>query len=71
MNIALCTDDRYANHCAICITSILENNKLEDCHIYVMTEGLLDENLKKFHYLEKYYKKPVEVKVIEIGRAHV
>lgn len=65
MNIALCTDDRYANHCAICITSILENNKLEDCHIYVMTEGLLDENLKKFHYLEKYYKKPVEVKVID------
>ena len=65
MNIALCTDDRYANHCAICITSILENNKLEDCHIYVMTEGLSDENLKKFHYLEKYYKKPVEVKVID------
>lgn len=65
MNIALCTDDRYANHCAICITSILENNKLEDCHIYVMTEGLLDENIKKFHYLEEYYKKPVEVKVID------
>ena len=39
MNIALCTDDRYASHAAICVTSILENNKDEICHIYILTEG--------------------------------
>ena len=48
MNIALCTDDNYASHCAICITSILENNKHTKCHIYVLTGGLNKENQERF-----------------------
>ena len=48
MNIALCTDDNYANHCAICITSILEHNENIKCHIYVLTGGLNKENQERF-----------------------
>ena len=40
MNIVLCTDDRYASHATICVTSILENNKGENCYIYILTEDL-------------------------------
>lgn len=64
MNIALCTDDNYANHCAICITSILENNKDSDCHIYVITEGLTQENSDKFTYLSNYYRRSIEIVTI-------
>ena len=65
MNIALCTDDNYANHCAVCVTSILENNKSEECHIYVLTEGLTEENVNKFKYLEDYYHQKIDVKNME------
>ena len=67
MNIALCTDDNYANHCAVCITSIFENNKDEDCHIYVLTGGLTEENNKKFSYLADFYHQKVEVKVMDVS----
>ena len=54
INIALCTDDRYASHAAICITSILENNKDENCHIYILTESLNAINTAKFSQLRFY-----------------
>lgn len=67
MNIALCTDDNYANHCAICITSILENNKDEDCHVYVLTGGLTAENNQKFSYLADFYHQKVDVMVMDVS----
>ena len=67
MNIALCTDDNYANYCAVCITSILENNKDADCHIYVMTSGLTAENTAKFSFLNDYYHQKIEVKVTDVS----
>ena len=67
MNIALCTDDNYANYCAVCITSILENNKDADCHIYVMTSGLTAENTAKFSFLNDYYHQKLEVKVTDVS----
>lgn len=63
MNIALCTDDNYASHCAICITSILENNKHTKCHIYVLTGGLNKENQERFRKLGNIYNQPVDVVV--------
>lgn len=67
MNIALCTDDNYANHCAVCITSIFENNKDEDCHVYVLTGGLTAENNMKFSYLADCYHQKVDVKVMDVS----
>lgn len=68
MNIALCTDDNYANHCAICVTSILENNKDNQCHIYILTNGLTESNEKKFEELSKYYKQNIEIKTLDMYR---
>ncbi len=67
LNIALCTDDNYASHCAICISSILENNKNEDCHVYVLTDGLNKENEEKFRQLSKHYSQRVDIKTLNIS----
>lgn len=64
INIALCTDDRYASHAAICVTSILENNKGENCHIYILTEGLNAINIAKFSQLSSIYKQPIDIKIL-------
>ena len=68
MNIALCTDDRYANHCAICVTSILENNRNESCQIYILTEGLSEDNCRKFDFLSQYYHQEIIIEIIDIER---
>lgn len=67
INVALCTDDNYANHCAVCIVSILENNQDADCSIYVLTVGLSVENMAKFQYLGTVYRQKIEVKVLDMA----
>lgn len=68
LNIALCTDDNYASHCAICVTSVLENNKSEDCHIHILTDGLTEENRERFRMLSQSYSQCVEVQKLDISR---
>lgn len=64
MNIALCTDDKYAKYCMVTIISVLESNSKENCTIYVLTDYLNDTNRDLFVYLSNYYKQPI--KIIEI-----
>lgn len=45
MNIVCATDDNFVQHCCIMLVSLLINNK--DVSIYVLTEGLKPENIKK------------------------
>ena len=61
INVALCTDNNYASHCAICVTSILENNKKSDCCVYIITDGLSEENTSRFKQLSNVYAKPIRV----------
>lgn len=61
MNITLCTDDNYASHCAICVASILENNKESDCCVYIITDGLNETNSLRFQRLSEAYNKPIKV----------
>ena len=42
MNIVCATDDNFVQHCCIMLVSLLCNNK--DVDIYIMTEGLKEEN---------------------------
>ncbi len=42
MNIVCATDDNFVQHCCIMLVSLLCNNK--DVDIYILTEGLTDEN---------------------------
>ena len=65
LHIALCTDDNYANHCAIGVTSILENNKNDTCHIYILTVGLTEKNRNRFKYLADFYHKEIDVVTVD------
>lgn len=61
MNIALCADEKYAFPCGVCVTSILENNKNEECNIYILTEGLKHETIEKFQNLGNIYNQKVTI----------
>lgn len=61
INVALCTDDNYASHCAICVCSILENHKDCSCHIYILTTELNVANRNRFEQLSKVYNQQVEI----------
>lgn len=65
MNIAFCTDERYSFPCGVSITSIFENNKEEECKIYILTDGLEPETIEKFKRLEEEYRQKIEI--INIG----
>ena len=65
MNIALCTDEKYSFPCGVCITSILENNKEEECNIYILTEGLEPQTIEKFRSLERKYNQRIIIKRVD------
>lgn len=45
MNIVCSTDDNFVQHCCIMLTSVLKHN--DNIVVYLLTEGLKDDNLKK------------------------
>ena len=59
--IGLCTDNRYAMPCGVCVTSLLENNKDEEITVYVLEKELTDENRKKFDRLAADYGQKIEL----------
>lgn len=61
MNIALATDNNFVHPCAVCITSVLENHKEIECHIYVLTEGLNKDNENIFLRLASIYNQKIEI----------
>lgn len=68
MNIALCTDENFVIPCLTCITSILENNKDDECHVFVLTEGLTEYSVEKFKKLSVCYSQAIDVRTIETDR---
>lgn len=68
MNIALCTDENFSIPALVSITSIFENNKDGDCHVYVLTDGLSEKAREKFAKLSKVYNKPIDVLTIDKHR---
>ena len=66
MNIALCTDENFTIPALVCITSIFENNKeMEDCHVYVLTDGISDSAREKFKRLSALYDRYIYIKTID------
>lgn len=65
MNIALCTDQKFAIPCLVCIISILENNKEDSIHIYVLEDGLNEKTKAKFRKLSDLYHCPIELLQID------
>lgn len=68
MNIALCTDENFSIPALVCITSIFENNRGEECHIYILTDGLSDKANAKFSLLAQIYNQSIEVMTIDKHR---
>ena len=68
MNIALCTDENFSIPALICLTSIFENNKDEDCHAFVLTDGISEKTKYKFNKLSDVYQKPIDVITIDRHR---
>lgn len=68
MNIALCTDENFSVPALVCITSIFENNKGDECHIYILTDGLSDKTIDKFQKLGDIYKQQISVMFINKHR---
>ena len=66
MNIALCTDEKFSIPALVCITSIFENNKDEESHVYVLTDGLSENARNKFSKLSEEYDHRIEI--IDIDR---
>ena len=65
INIALCTDENFTIPALVCITSIFENNKDEDCHIFVLTDGISDYARGKFKKLAAEYCRCIDIKTID------
>lgn len=65
MNIVLCADENYAMACGICITSILENNRGNHCHIYVLTDGFSEKTVSLFNQMQTQYAQEISIKKID------
>ncbi len=68
LNFALCTDENFVVPSLVCITSIFENNIDEECHVYVLTEGLSKAAYLKFEELATIYSQRIIVKTINSNR---
>lgn len=64
LNFALCTDENFVIPSLVCITSIFENNIDEECHVYILTEGLSKTAYLKFEELATIYSQSIIVKTI-------
>lgn len=64
MVIVLASDNRYVQHCAVVITSIIENNINEDVVFYILTEGIDENNKEKLHSVEKKYGKTIFIRIV-------
>ncbi len=68
MNIALCTDENFTIPALVCITSIFENNKDAECHVYVLTDGISDKAREKFCRLATVYERKIDILTIDRHR---
>lgn len=66
INVVCTIDERYAQHCAVMLSSLFINNIKEVFHIYVITDGFKNNNLSK---LQKFLdKNKQQYSIIEIKK---
>ena len=64
MNFAISLDNNYVMPCLALITSIFENNRQNGCRVYLLTDGLTEDNISKFDRLASIYNQQIIVKKI-------
>lgn len=65
MNILCATDNAYVPFCGIMLTSLFENNKEDDCNIYILTEGLISQNIEMLNALADVYHQTIHIVQID------
>lgn len=65
MDIAISLDNNYVMPSLALATSIFENNRQHDCRIYLLTDGLAENNVEKFNRLAANYGQQVIIKTIQ------
>lgn len=63
MVILLASDDRFVQHCAVTMTSVMENNK--DVTFYLFTQGLIESNVTLLNDLVGKYGCKLHICVID------
>lgn len=61
MNIALCADDNYTLPCIVTIISIFENNKGENCQVYILTNSLKVQNSNLYKQVADMYNQNIQI----------
>ena len=69
VNILCCTDDNYAPYYGIMLTSLLENAKGADIHIYILTASLKDTTESMYLTLARQY--GAAIKIISVDEEHL
>ncbi len=65
IEIGLCTDQRYARYCGICITSIFESNRANSVRVHILTDGLDEQTQQRLATTADRYKQHVVIHTID------
>lgn len=60
-NVLCATDNAYVPYCGVMLTSLFENNKNISIDVYVLTEGLSEQNVASFQTLAKKYNQNIYI----------
>lgn len=61
MNIAYTSMDNYSPYLGISMLSLLENNRDEEIHIYILSDGITEQNCKKLQDIVEQYHQEITV----------
>lgn len=65
-HVLCCINDAYAQHCAVLLASLFENNKSSDFHIHIFSFSLSSEAKEKLNMVVESYGQTLSVDVINM-----
>ena len=67
INHVMCTiNDAYAQHCAVLLASLFENNKDLSFHIHVFSFSISEDSRKRLESLVRSYGQSISVGIIQM-----
>lgn len=68
MTIVLCSDEKFAMPCAVCIVSLFENNADNDFDVVILTDGFSPDTEKKLLSIGNKYNRDIRIINIDDSR---
>ena len=65
MNVVIVANDSYVQHAAVMLTSLFEANKKSHFHVFLLTDGVSDENKSRLERLCTVYNNIIEIHLPE------